>query len=318
MQPGEAGLVPAGGLAGRFLHALQQAPDIASQLNSVCWSFHECDPLLDSANMSPADWELIALQCQKFESAKALIVVHGTDTLAYTASALAFLLAGFPIPVIITGSQHPLGTANGDALDNLSGAILKAEQADIGVWVYFHKKLMPAARVVKKDALHLDGFSTPRLLRNSLPPPSRNLLSRQKNSRNWPDIQITTVHLQPGYSAIQMLAVLSATPDAIILSLYGLGTLADLDHALLSALRQATEDGVVLVAVSQCYVGHIDFDVYATGQALKNIGILSGRDMTLEAAYSKLMILFRLGYSVAEIKQLFVQEINNEMSSTSA
>lgn len=328
MQTSAQGLVPAGDLEPRFRQALANNHDITHQLQNISWSLIERSPLLDSANIVPADWESIARDCRRYGNMQGLVVVHGTDTLAYTASALAFFLHDFAIPVVITGAQYPLGTGAGDAVDNLSGALLAASNTPAGVWVYFHQQLMPASRVVKKDATSLNGFSAPReaLCKQppslKMPPTNGPMLSPvspgggslQSAPRNWPDIHIATVLIQPGYSARQFSALLQSKPDAIILSLYGIGTLADLNHPLLTLLEQAIRLDIVLVAVSQCYIGNIDFDVYRTGHALKKLGVLSAADMTLEAAYSKLAVLFRLGYSIADIRQLFVRPIANEMT----
>jgi len=316
MQQSEQGLVPARDLAERFTVALQNAADQADKLDAIQWSLIECQPLLDSANMQTSDWESMAAHCRQHQGYQGVVLVHGTDTLAYTASALAFLLADIQISVIITGAQHPLGTPGSDALDNLSGALLAATLAPNGVQVYFNQRLMPGARVVKKDALSLNGFDTPRYPPPSQPTPPLVELCSQHEQRGWADIKIATVIMQPAYDAAQLAALINTHPGAIILCLYGVGTLPDANRELLLQLQRAHELGIVLVAVSQCYIGEIDFQRYATGRALKNIGVLSARDMTLEAAYSKLAVLFRLGYSVAQIRTLFVTIIANEMSIT--
>ncbi|MCP4011463.1 MAG: asparaginase, partial [Proteobacteria bacterium] len=108
--------------------------------------------------------------------------------------------------------------------------------------------------------------------------------------------------------------LIATHPDAIILSLYGLGTFANHNQALLDALATAHKQGIIVVAISQCFIGYIDFSVYATGAQLSRMGVLSGRDITLEAAYTKLMILFRLGYSTQQIRTLFEQNLSHEMS----
>jgi len=118
----------------------------------------------------------------------------------------------------------------------------------------------------------------------------------------------------PGYRPSHLAALIATRPNAIILSLYGLGTFADHNKALLDALATAHKQGTIVVAISQCYIGYIDFSVYAAGAHLNQLGVLSGRDITLEAAYTKLMILFRLGYSTQQIKTLFEQNLSNEMS----
>jgi L-asparaginase len=316
MQAGEHGLVPAPDLAERVKVLLEASGKYKNQLDDIDWSLTESTPLLDSANIAPADWEHVAKQCLEYKQAEAIVIIHGTDTLAYTSSALAFLLQDIDIPVIVTGSQKPLLAPDSDALDNLIGAMLEARQAPPGVWVYFDHRLMRGVRAVKKDAIHFDGFDTPRLLQASKTGATEKI-TWQASPRDWDAIQITNVHMVPGYAARHLNALIKTRPDAIILSLYGLGTLADQNIALLEALHNAREQSIIVVAISQCYIGYVDFSVYATGRQLIELGVLSGRDITLEAAYTKLMVLFRLGYTIEQVKNLFEQNITNEMSANS-
>lgn len=309
----EQGLVPAPNLGQRLVSALRDSTLYRNRIQSLEWEVIELHPLLDSANMQPRDWETISTQCIEQEEVDALVVVHGTDTLAYSAGALAFLLQNIPVPVVITGAQKPLGFTPGDALDNLAGAMLAARDAESGVWVYFHRQMMPAARVVKKDAISFTAFDAPRLRDGVAHPPAISI-SPQPQLRSWSDIQVCTVHMAPGYQARHLRALLSCQPDAIILSLYGRGTLADHDQELVETIGQAVQKGVIAVAISQCYIGDIDFKVYATGAVLEQLGVLNGRDMTLEASYTKLMVLLRLGYSCDQIKQLYLQNIANEIT----
>ncbi len=313
MRAGEHGLVPAPDLATRLKVLLDASSEYNKPLDAINWSLTETTPLLDSANIVPADWEAMAKLCLEHKQADAIIFVHGTDTLAYTSSALAFLLPTIDIPIIITGSQKPLEAPDSDALDNLAGAMLEAGRAKPGVWVYFDFRLMPGARVVKKDAIHFAGFDTPRLPA-SAEHGTTTRIDWQGSRRDWDSTEVAYVHMVPGYRPSHLTALIATRPDAIILSLYGLGTLADNNTALLDALGSAQKQGIIVVAISQCYIGNIDFSVYATGAQLARLGILSGRDITLEAAYTKLMILFRLGYSARQIRALFEQNLSNEMS----
>lgn len=314
MLPGDLGLAPASKLSNRIRRALKERPTLNTKLLDIDWAISERKPLLDSANMLPADWESIAKSCSDTKDARAIIVIHGTDTLAYTACALAYFLAKIKIPVILTGSQRPLEAKDSDALDNLSGALLAANNVDAGVWVYFHHQLMPAARVVKKDALSDDGFATPKL--RTPFQAGEPKLAWQNTPRPWSTLIIPIIHLSPGFQAEQLNALIANKPSAIVLVLYGQGTFNNENTALISALKKAHQKDIVLVAVSQVYIGQIDFSLYAAGAELDDIGVISGQDMTLEAAYTKLMVLFRLGYTVKLIKQLFGQSIAGEIRST--
>lgn len=310
----DIGLAPAPGLETRFEDALNRSPDHRGRLFGLHWEISENSPLLDSANIVPADWETIADQCLDHESFDGVVVVHGTDTLAYSASALAFLLQSIKVPVVVTGAQKPLGVAQGDALDNLVGAMDAAAHTPAGVWVYFNQQLMPGARVVKKDAIGFGGFDSPRLLSTAAGEHEQIRLSRQQTARDWSTISVAVAYMTPGFAPTQLNALVSTGPRAIVLPLFGLGTLADRDSALLKALDEARQQGIPVCAISQCYIGRVDFSVYATGNQLTKMGVLSGGDITLEAAYAKLMVLFRLGYSVDQIRSLFRINLANEMS----
>ena len=315
MQESTRGLVPAPGLADRLNTQLEADSELRKQAARLQWHLVENKPLLDSANVIPENWESIAEQCRDAGTYQGVVIIHGTDTLAYTASALAFLLQHIEIPVILTGAQKPLGASSGDALLNLVGAMSAARKAEPGVWVFFHHQLMPAARVVKKDAISFQGFTAPRLTPSVLREPlSLTHIEWQNHPRDWDRVKIATAQIIPGYCADQLGAIISTQPSAIILSLFGLGTLPDRNRAIVDALVEADERGIVLAAISQCYVGTIDFSVYATGAQLISIGVLSGRDMTLEAAYTKLLVLFRLGYSREAIRKLFVQNLAHEIT----
>jgi len=313
MRPTEHGLVPASGLDSRLKTSLATSARYERVLDEITWSLTECSPLLDSANIIAEDWDRLAAQCLEHQQFDAIIIVHGTDTLAYTSSALAFLLLEIDIPIIVTGSQKPLEVPGSDALDNLVGAMLEAARAKAGVWVYFAQRLMPGARVVKKDAIDFAGFDTPRLRHTPTTPDSAQI-GYQSTPREWASIQIVFAHMWPGYSAEHLNALIATRPDAIVLSLYGLGTLANQNEPLLLALHSAQKQGIVVVAISQCYIGSIDFSVYATGAQLAQLGVRSGRDITLEAAYAKLMVLFRMAYPCEQVKDLFETVLTHEMS----
>ncbi len=312
MVPSTKGLVPGSDLAARFRKLLARSPGDQATLKDINWTITEMRPLLDSANMMPANWENLADHCKQSEN-QAMVIVQGTDTLAYTASALAFLLSSTEKTIIISGAQKPLEAEHGDAAGNLIGALVAARDAKFGVWVYFDKQLLPASRVVKKDALNPAGFAAPRRGLGSAP--SNNTpLKWQAKTRNWSDLNIPVVHFTPGEMGTHLDTLIAADPQAIILSLYGLGTLPDRNAEVLGALAIAQSQDVVVVAISQSYIGQIDFSVYATGSKLAKLGVISGRDMTLEAAYTKLMVLFRMGYSRDEIRALLPRPIANELS----
>ena len=312
MQSGVQGLEPASDLERRIRAMSAKTPEETTRLKEIDWTLSEITPLLDSANITPADWQTMADTCFNNAQAEGIVIVHGTDTLAYSACALAYLLSGITIPVIITGSQKPLEARGSDALGNFNGALLAAASAPPGAWVYFDNRLLPAARTVKKNALAYDGFDAPKLLNDFHP--GSIVLNKQASPKPWETLNIPIAHLCPGFHAAQMLGFIDNKPQAVVLALYGLGTLANQNRALIDALQLAQQKDIVIVAVSQCYISRIDFTQYAAGAELEGLGVVSGLDMTLEAAYTKLMVLFHLGYSNTQIRRMLNQSIAGEIN----
>lgn len=312
MQASEKGLVPSPDLQARVLKEIDSSAEYRSQLDSFAWDWAEQEPLLDSAQMTPHHWEAIQNDCLKAQNFDAIIIIHGTDTLSYTANALAFLLAGENLRIIITGSQIPLGMPGSDALGNFMGALRATKRIKSGVWVYFDQDVLPAVRTVKRDAIGKKGFAAPRLT-NKNPYISTFSLSKQENQRRWRDISVSVLQMMPGLPNHHFDEILSGKPQAVILSLYGMGTLNSADQHLMKNITAAISQNIIVVAISQCYIGRVELDTYAAGSPLLDMGVLSAGDMTLEAAYCKLMVLFRLGYTVDEIKILFVRSILGEL-----
>lgn len=238
-------------------------------------------PLIDSAHATFRDWNRIAATIEaEHAHYGGFVVTHGTDTLAFTAAALTFALAGLQKPVILTGSMLPFGAEGTDANRNLAEALQAAQTAPAGVWVQFGGKLMHGARLRKTHSHALDAFAAepsaklpliaaPDLLRTAYHTPQLAILS-----------------MAPNQSSKAQTAVLEAC-DGIVLRVYGAGTIPD-DPALLRALNVAQDNGVLMVAVSQSPLGGVALGSYAAGAALRTSGVIDGATMTPEAAYAKL------------------------------
>ncbi|KAJ0061368.1 hypothetical protein NL108_017299 [Boleophthalmus pectinirostris] len=225
------------------------------------------------------------------------VILHGTDTMAYTASALSFMCEHLRKPVIITGSQVPIYDVQNDGIENLLVALLIAGTYDIPeVGLYFHDKLYRGNRVTKVDAESFGAFSSP----NLAPLVSTgvnitvnwNIVWRDKYQQRF---QVSTemnqnvglLRLFPGITATTVRAFLQPPIEGVILETYGSGNAPDKDKALLDALKEATDSGVIIVNCTQCLRGTVSL-TYATGAALKKAGVLPGADMTPEAALTKL------------------------------
>jgi L-asparaginase len=283
----------------------------------------ETDHLIDSANSTPKDWTAIAdLLSEHWHKYDGFVVLHGTDTMAYTASALSFILGEIDKPVILTGSQIPLVKVRNDALRNLIISMMLAANYDIHeVCIYFNGKLLRGNRSTKLKSMQLDAFQSPNFpdlatvgidvdVQQSL------LLPASKpdfKSYNFDPEAVAIVPMYPGVPANIVNAILTNQRiKALILQTYGVGNPPDANKLLMQRLTKANKDGIIVVNLSQCLVGGVFQGSYATGATLNKIGIVGGADLTLEAAFTKLHFLLASGHSSADIKKLMPTPIRGE------
>lgn len=322
MQKTHAGYAPA---QGYLEEQMARLPEFANPALPA-YQIYEFDPLLDSSNMTPGDWLKIAQAiAAHYEAYDGFVVIHGTDTMAYSASALAFLLEGLRKPVILTGSQIPLCEVRSDALENLITALLIAGRYPIPeVCLYFGGKLLRGCRASKINASGLSAFDSlnyPPLGIAGIdlvfnwnavepPPPPETPL-------NVPDLayaEIGVLKIYPGISAGVVKNFLQPPLQGAVLEAYGVGTAPDRDAALLGAFHEAAERGVVMVGVTQCRQGAVDLGSYATGASLAQAGVTGGLDMTTEAALAKLFYLFGLGYPPDQVRQMLAANLRGEFT----
>ncbi|WP_394560168.1 asparaginase [Aquipseudomonas alcaligenes] len=310
MQMSEAGLAPASGFEARLkseqaLHPERPAP---------AWQFRELSPPIDSANMRQANWLAMRdaiVQAVDEDGFDAVLLLHGTDTLAYSAAALSFLLLGIQVPVLLTGSMLPAGAAGSDAWPNLFGALAALHHGCLpGVHLFFDGQVLHGARTSKLKSEAFDAFTNMARARHgahaeALPDALHYRQPRQP-------VELAVQPLFPGLSSAQLRATLGSGAQAVLLECYGSGTGPSDDPEFLAALREARARGVVLAAISQCPLGHVDFEVYAAGSALAEVGLVSGGGMTREAALGKLFGLLGAGLAPAEVERLFVLDLCGE------
>lgn len=258
----------------------------------------ELDPLKDSSDVRASDWQRYADEvAAAFENGSdGVVVLHGTDTMAYTASALSFLLDGLPGPVVLTGSQLPLTELRSDARPNLVAALtLAATPGWAEVAVLFGDVLLRGCRVTKVSTRGFDAFASP-----DLPALAdvgvdvawrSSLLQRPSDGplrvHRLRDVDVIALRLFPGVKARTVRSMLTDPVRGLLLEAYGAGNGPD-DPELLAVLREAHERGVVIAAVSQCLHGGVRMDAYATGHALAEAGVVPCGAMTAEAALAKL------------------------------
>ncbi|WP_417791931.1 asparaginase [Stutzerimonas xanthomarina] len=310
MQQSAEGLMPASGFASR----LREQQDKQPGLTVPDWQFRELLPPIDSANMNQTHWlamvEAIRAGVEQ-DNCDAVLVLHGTDTLAYSAAALSFLLLGFEVPVVLTGAMLPAGAPGSDAWNNLFGAMQALHTGvEPGVHLYFAGKLMHAARVSKLGTASLDAFGVLPRLRQGQRAPSIPAALDYRHPRQ--QVNLAVLPLYPGIQAAQVHALLSSGVQGVLFECYGSGTGPADDADLLKALQDAHQRGVVLAAISQCPQGHVEFGIYAAGSKLEANGLRSGGGMTREAALGKLFALLGVGLSQTEVEHWFVLDLCGE------
>lgn len=287
------------------------------------------DPLIDSSNMQPGNWiEIGKVILNRYEDYDGFVVLHGTDTMAYTASALSFMLENLNKPVILTGSQLPLGMVRTDGRENFVTA-LEIAAATIDdtpivpeVAIYFENQLMRGNRTIKFSAEHFEAFRSPNypLLASAGIEIRYNFANIRKpnfkklrlNTRLCADIAI--IKLFPGISGKVVNAILHTEGlKGVVLETYGKGN-APTDDWLLDALRQAKEKGVVVLNVTQCQGGSVEMEKYQTGMALKKAGVVGGFDITTEAAIAKMMYAAGNSRKPADIEEMMSVSLAGEVT----
>ena len=291
------------------------------------YTIHEYAPLLDSSNMTPGDWVKIAHDIDAhYARYDGFVVLHGTDTMAYTASALPFMLHGLGKPVVITGSQIPLCEVRNDARENLITSLLIAAKYDIAeVCLYFGGKRLRGCRSVKVSASGFAAFDSPNVpplgtvgidieINWDLVRRGARRASKTLRVDDFGRAVVSALRLFPGISPELVRNVLRPPLQGLVLEAYGVGNGPENDRAFLAALEEATSRGVVIVDCTQCLEGTVDLGEYATGSALARAGVISGYDMTTEAALAKLYYLFSRGYATAKVKREMQRDLCGEMT----
>jgi L-asparaginase type I len=281
------------------------------------------ETLLDSANLDLRSWARIAGDIgQRMDAFDGFVILHGTDTMAYTASALSFMLEGLAKPVILTGSQIPLVQLRNDGLDNLLGAIgLAAHLSVPEVCVYFHHRLLRGNRASKHDAASLDAFASPNfppLAEIGIDVTFREELVLAPESRPFVVHDALSPHVAalrvfPGITPAILENFLRPPLAGLVLETYGSGNFPDQRADLLAPLAAACARGLVVLNVTQCPRGVVKGQ-YAAGRALTDIGVLPGGDLTAEAALTKLAYVLGKALPPDETRALLVRPLRGEMS----
>ena len=288
------------------------------------------DPILDSSNMNMDTWiEMASIIEKNYDDYDGFVILHGSDTMAYTASALSFMLENLAKPVILTGSQLPIGEIRTDAKENLITALEIAAAKDENghaivneVCIYFDYKLFRGNRSKKTDANKFEAFSSPNfpilaeagvhINFNSemLMPRSEASFVVHKKLKN----PISLLKIFPGISPAYVDAVISAQGvKAIILEGFGAGNTST-DDWFVASLQQAVASGILILEITQCMGGTVEIGRYETSKHLAKMGVVGGLDLTFEAAITKLMFLFGQELSLNEIANQLTQNLRGEIT----
>ncbi|CAH9055410.1 L-asparaginase 1 [Pseudoalteromonas holothuriae] len=287
------------------------------------FDIHEYCPLIDSSDMSPLHWQMIANDIQdKYEQYDGFVVLHGTDTMAYTASALSFMFENLSKPVIVTGSQIPLSQLRSDGQVNLLNAMYLAANYPIAeVSLFFNNKLFRGNRATKAHSDGFDAFASPNLQPLALSGINIQLKEGKLSPYVEQALQVTQVvhqpigvlYLYPGISNDIINSVITSTIKALIILSFGVGN-APQQPDFLAMLKAASDKGVVIINLTQCIKGQVNMGGYATGNALLNSGVLSGFDMTLEACIAKLHYLFSQNLELETVRHLMQDNLRGELT----
>lgn len=307
-----------------MLRRLPSISELDLELSSVA-----LEKIIDSSNMSPVIWqELVALIAEHYKEYDGFVILHGSDTMAYTASALSFMLSGLSKPVILTGSQLPIGLVRTDARENIITSLMLAAMQKDGrplineVCIYFEDRLFRGNRTHKFNAENFDAFRSvnyPALAdvgvhlkvheEHLLPCPTGPFAVMSRL-----DTSVAVLPLYPGIDLLPYAEIFAQQKlRGLVLETYGAGN-GPKDRGFLNALKRILDTGTVVVNVSQCRGGMVEMEKYATGRQLMELGIISGRDITVEAAITKLMHVFAYNETTSDCKALLQQSIRGELT----
>lgn len=305
----------------RFHENLNKMPEL--QDGEIClWDIFDMDPLLDSSNMMVDDWNKIGeIIDRNYALYDGFVILHGTDTMAYTASALSFMLEDLGKPVVITGAQIPICELRSDGKDNIIAAMMIAAGGRVNeVCIYFRGELLRGNRAIKYSADGFTAFKSP-----NFPPLAEAgiviayndslLLPKPSGSfrfQRLENIPIGVIKVFPGIQFELFSNIMTESLRGVVIETFGAGNIPGSSESLLPIIEKAFRNGTVVTVCTQCPQGTVLLGAYETSSALKQAGAVSGRDMTTEAAVAKLYYLFSKGYDSARICSLMETALRGE------
>ena len=308
--------------------------DEVPELRKFALTIDSCtfDPLIDSSDVEPSLWQKIAdIIKEKYDNYDGFVILHGTDTMAYSASALSFMLEGLGKPVIFTGSQLPIGRPRTDGKENLISSVEIATAKDGNgnpmvpeVCIFFNSRLYRGNRCTKVSSTDFDAFSSPNYPALAQAGISIKYDTKRIHYQSRPagslsihtelDTRVSIMKIHPGITeSVARYCLLGDAIRACILETYGSGNSISKGW-FIDIVREATLKGKILLNVTQCLSGDVNMDLYATGRALKDAGVISGGDMTTESALGKLFFLMGKYSDNERVKAALAENLRGEMS----
>ena len=313
-----------------FSQILAEVPELRKFAYKI--DSHTFSPLIDSSDVEPGLWiSLAELIKNKYDEYDGFVILHGTDTMAYSASVLSFMIEGLTKPIIFTGSQLPIGMPRTDGKENLISSVEIAGAKDADghalvpeVCIYFDNMLMRGNRTTKVNSDHFRAFRS-----ENCPPLAEAGISIRYNQsiirkpENWDirptfhtnlDTRVSILKIHPGITEGVVEHILCSTESrAVIIETYGAGN-APSKEWFISLINKALANGKILLNLTQCLAGSVNMDIYATGKCLKNAGVCNGYDCTTEGALAKLFYLMGISEENDRVKEMLETDLRGEIS----
>ena len=321
MVPSEKGYIPS---SGAFLDLLRAIPDLYWQ-DMPDWDVVEFDPLLDSSDITVREWNQIGRAIAKrYEAYDGFVVLHGTDTMAYSASAISFMLENLSKPVIFTGSQIPLGQIRSDGRDNIISSLLIAASGQVHeVCIYFNGVLLRGNRSTKRSSDQFEAFESP----NDAPLAHAGIQIEYKKRvlrpaseepfflRPFKELPIGVIKIFPGIQFDYFASLMTDKLKGVVLETFGAGNIpGSAQNALLPIIDRAYKNGTIITVCSQCSQGAVSLGTYAASSALRRVGAVNGRDMTTEAALAKSYYLLSISDDMDWVKTQMQKNLRGELT----